>query len=209
MSLWSRVFVPRVVNCACGSGLLSSCRQKIVPRAFGHVLEIGCGGGPNFSFYKADNVTQLTALDPDKVMIKAAQKMAKGYNGFPIKLVQTGAEILPFEDQTFDCVLFTFVLCTIPDWRAALTEIRRVLKPNGSVLFCEHGRAPDVAIAKWQRRIEPIWKPLAGGCHLTRNTTDMFNESGFEMKQIDEGYMRKAPKFAGYITQGEAIHAKA
>jgi len=208
MSLWSRIFVPRLVNCACGSGVLSSYRRKTVPQAYGHILEIGCGGGQNFPFYKAENVTQLTALDPDAVMIKAARKKAQSFAGFPIKLVQTGAETLPFKDETFDCVVFTFVLCTIPDWRAALSEIKRVMKPGGRVLFCEHGRAPDISVAKWQRRIEPLWKPLAGGCHLTRSSAGMFDEAGFEMKQIKESYMSKAPKFAGYISQGEAIAAK-
>lgn len=205
MGIWSRVFVPRVVNCACANGVLSSYRQQIVPQAFGHVLEIGCGGGQNFPFYTAENVTRLTAIDPDGVMIKTAQKKAKNQSQFPIKLVQTGAENLPFKDHAFDCVVFTFVLCTIPDWRAALLDIKRVLKPGGKVLFCEHGLAPDMSVEKWQRRLEPIWKPLAGGCHLTRNTADMFSESGFKMAQIEDGYIRKAPKFAGYITRGEAV----
>jgi len=207
MSLWSRVFVPRIVNCACASGAFKHYRQAVIPQAYGHVLEIGCGGGQNFALYNADNVSQLTALEPDAVMMKAAKKQAKALSGFPISFLETGAESLPLEDHSIDCAVMTFVLCTIPDWRAALMELKRVMKPEGKILFCEHGRSPDKAVAKWQSRLEPIWKPLAGGCHLTRVTKDMLLEAGFQITEIDEGYVRKAPKFAGYISQGEAIKA--
>jgi len=204
MGLWNRVFMPHLVNCACSSRSLSVYREKIVPQAYGHVLEIGCGGGQNFSFYDNHNVTHLTALEPDPVMIKKAQRKAADLRAISIDFIETGAESLPLNTHSIDCAVITFVLCTIPDWKAAMSELKRVLKPKGKVLFSEHGLSPDAKTARWQNRLEPFWKPLAGGCHLTRNTQDMFLNSGFELKEFETSYARKAPKFSGYIAYGEA-----
>ena len=110
-----------------------------------------------------------------------------------------------FEDNSIDTVVITFVLCTIPDWEAALKEVRRVLKPGGKILFSEHGLAPDEGVAKWQRRIEPIWKPLAGGCHLTRDTEAMLATAGFRLDEAETMYLPSTPKIAGFVSWGSAV----
>ena len=207
MRLWSRIFVPRLVNCACSSRAFNRYRKYTASNAFGHVLEIGCGGGLNFALYDTNSVTKLTALEPDPVMMSAAQKQAAKHSDLNIDFLAIGAERLPLDDNIIDSVVVTFVLCTIPDWQAALSELKRVLKPGGVILFCEHGRSPDAAIAKWQTRLEPLWKTIAGGCHLTRSAADMLTKAGFQITQIDEDYARMAPKFAGFISQGQAIKA--
>lgn len=111
---------------------------------------------------------------------------------------------MPLADHSIDCVVITFVLCTIPDWESALAEVHRVLKPDGEILFSEHGLAPDPAIAKWQRRIEPIWKPVAGGCHLTRDTAKMLTSQGFRLADSQSMYLPSTPKIAGFVRWGRA-----
>ena len=125
--------------------------------------------------------------------------------GHHIDFLQTGAESIPLEDNSIDTVVITFVLCTIPDWEAALKEVRRVLKPGGKILFSEHGLAPDEGVAKWQRRIEPIWKPLAGGCHLTRDTEAMLATAGFRLDEAETMYLPSTPKIAGFVSWGSAV----
>ena len=181
-------------------------REKIVPLAEGRVLEIGCGSGTNFTLYDGQKVSELIALEPSAQMLaKARRKAGELGIGAGIEFVEAGAEALPLEDNSVDTVVFTFVLCTIPKWKAALSEARRVLKPDGKILFSEHGLAPDPGVAKWQRRIEPVWKPLAGGCHLTRDTGAMLQAAGFEVKKSETMYLPRMPKVAGYVSWGTAV----
>jgi ubiquinone/menaquinone biosynthesis C-methylase UbiE len=183
-------------------------REKVIPHAEGCVLEIGCGSGTNFSYYNPEKVERLYALEPSEGMLKKAHRAAGelGY-GHTIEFLQTGAESVPLDDHSMDTVVYTFVLCTIPDWKAALTETRRLLKPGGKVIFSEHGLAPDEDVAKWQRRVEPIWKPLAGGCHLTRDTGKMFEEAGFVLQDAESMYLPSTPKIAGFCSWGTAVPA--
>lgn len=205
MGLWERYVVPGLVSCACSSKPIMKQRQKVVPKASGTVLELGCGSGTNFGYYDRSTVTRLHALEPSKGMIKRARKTAETLSfGKNIEFHEAGAEAVPLDDKSVDTAVITFVLCTIPDWQAALSEVRRVLKPGGQVLFSEHGLAPDAGIAKWQRRIEPIWKPLAGGCHLTRDVASLFVSSGFELTQAEAMYLPSTPKVAGYVSWGAA-----
>ena len=113
-------------------------------------------------------------------------------------------EAVPLDDNSVDTAVVTFVLCTIPDWQAALQELRRVLKPGGKVLYSEHGLAPDDGIAKWQRRVEPVWKRLAGGCHLTRDTKQMLEAEGFAIDRHETMYLPNTPKIAGFAVWGSA-----
>lgn len=180
-------------------------REKVVPQARGKVLELGCGSGTNFGIYNHQQVDRLYALEPAPGMVKRARKTAENLQlTQQIDFIEAGAEAVPLEDNTVDSAVITFVLCTIPDWRAALSEVRRVLKPGGQVLFTEHGLAPDEPIAKWQRRIEPIWKPLAGGCHLTRDIPKLFREAGFELDRAETMYLPSTPKIAGFVSWGSA-----
>lgn len=205
MGLWERYVVPPLVSAACSTKPIRKQREKVVPQAEGVVLEIGCGAGANFTYYTPDKVSRLHALEPSPGMISRARKALEDspLQG-KVDFMEAGAEAVPLEDASVDTVIITFVLCTIPDWQSALTEARRVLKPHGKVLFSEHGLAPDTGIAKWQRRIEPVWKPLAGGCHLTRDTVGLLKAGGFEMDRVDSMYLPRSPKFAGFVTWGSA-----
>lgn len=203
MGLWERYVVPGLVSTACSSKPIMKQREKVVPQANGRVLEIGCGSGTNFALYDRQNVSELFALEPAPGMVKRARKAAQKLGmEDDIRFLETGAEAVPLEDNSIDTAVITFVLCTIPDWKAALGEVRRVLKPGGRVLFSEHGLAPDEPVAKWQRRIEPIWKPLAGGCHLTRDIPKLFRGSGFALDQTETMYLPSTPKVAGFVSWG-------
>ena len=205
MGLWERYVVPPLISCACATKPIMKQRAKVVPRAYGNVLEIGCGSGTNFDFYAHSEIETLYALEPSKGMIKRAQKKAADLGwGNRIKFLESGAEAVELQDASIDTVVITFVLCTIPDWEGALKEARRVLKPDGQILFSEHGLAPDEGVAKWQRRIEPVWRPLAGGCHLTRDTGHMLTASGFALEGMETMYLPSTPKIAGFVSWGAA-----
>jgi ubiquinone/menaquinone biosynthesis C-methylase UbiE len=203
--LWERYVVPPLISCACSTKPIMKQRAKIVPEAEGVVLEVGCGSGTNFNLYDEDKVTHLHAVEPAEGMVKRARSAwAEGRRDTPCDIHCCGAEAVPLEDNSVDTAVVTFVLCTIPDWESSLGELRRVLKPGGKVLFSEHGLAPDEGVAKWQRRIEPVWKRLAGGCHLTRDTKTMLESSGFSVEQHETMYLPNTPKFAGFAAWGHA-----
>ena len=183
-------------------------REKVVPLASGRVLEVGSGSGTNFGFYDEQKVDELIALEPAPGMVSRARKTAAKLGmEKDITFLETGAEAIGLDDKSVDTAVLTFVLCTIPDWRASLAEIRRVLKPGGRVLFSEHGLAPDAKIAKWQSRIEPVWKPLAGGCHLTRNIPELLEQGGFKIDRVETMYLPSTPKIAGFVSWGSAASA--
>jgi ubiquinone/menaquinone biosynthesis C-methylase UbiE len=180
-------------------------RAKVVPQAEGVVLELGCGSGTNFALYDAGKVERLYALEPAAGMVVKARRTAGSLGiGRSIDFLETGAENIPLPDNSVDTAVITFVLCTIPDWQGALAETRRVLKPGGRILFSEHGLAPDEGVAKWQRRVEPVWKALAGGCHLTRDTVSLLHEGGFTTEDAETMYLPNTPKIAGYVSWGSA-----
>ena len=156
-------------------------RAKVVPRATGRVLEIGVGTGMNFSYYGA--IDSAHGIEPDPHMLRRARARAERL-GFPIELVQTGAESLPYGDAAFDTVVVTWVLCTIPNPRVALKEIARVLRPEGRMLFVEHVRSRFSVAGKLQDAITPLWKKLAGGCHLNRDSLEMIRAAGFEEVEL-------------------------
>ena len=203
--LWERYVVPPLISCACSSKPIMKQRAKIVPEAEGVVLEVGCGSGTNFDLYNQSKVKHLHAIEPHAPMVERAKKaMAEGDYDFPSDIYMCGAEAVPLDDNSVDTAVVTFVLCTIPDWRASLVELRRVLRPGGKVLFSEHGLAPDEGVAKWQRRVEPLWKRMAGGCHLTRDTKSMLEAEGFKLDQFDTMYLPSTPKIAGFASWGSA-----
>ncbi len=205
MNPWERYVVPNLIACACSTRPVMKQRAKVVPKADGVVLELGCGSGTNFAMYDAGKVSKLYALEPAPGMVAKAKRTAGELGiGKSIEFLETGAENIPLADHSVDTAMITFVLCTIPDSKSALVETRRVLKPGGKVLFTEHGLAPDEGIAKWQRRVEPVWKPLAGGCHLTRNTVGMLHECGFACDDAETMYLPNTPKIAGFVSWGSA-----
>lgn len=202
-SLYERFLLPGLLKCACSSPAIMKQRAKVVPQAAGKVLELGIGMGLNLAFYDPDKVSSVTGVDP-AAELRAIAKAAPHDPRLPVNVEDGTAEALPFEAGSFDCVVCTFTLCSVHTPTAALAEARRVLKPGGRFLYCEHGLAPDADVVKWQRRIEPIWKRIAGGCHLTRPVTSAIAAAGFKVQRQESQYMPKAPRFAGWVEWGEA-----
>ena len=205
-SLYDRFTLPRLLTCACSSSPMMRQRAKIVPDAAGRVLELGIGLGLNFSFYDPDKVTGVTGVDP-AAELRAAAMAAPRDPRLAVEVLEGTAEALPFADASFDSVVCTFTLCSVHTPAAALAEARRVLKPSGALLFCEHGLAPDGDVAKWQRRIEPIWKRIAGGCHLTRPVASAIAASGFNLSRVESMYVPKTPRIAAWNEWGVATPA--
>ncbi len=206
MGFYDDRILPHIVDRACSLGQVMKLRSQLVPRAKGTVLEVGMGSGINLEFYNPDQVDLVYGLEPSEGMRRKAQvNLARS----PIKVEWLGlpGEKVPLADESVDTVLLTFTLCTIPDWHSALLQMKRVLKPGGELLFVEHGRSPDASTQKWQNRITPGWKLLAGGCHLNRNIASMIRETGFKITELENLYIPKAPKIAGYIYKGRAIKA--
>jgi len=208
LGLWERYAVPALISRACATRPIMKQREKVVPHAEGTVLELGCGSGTNFGFYRPEAVERLFALEPAPGMVRRAREALAGHAlEARTEVLETGAEAIPLDDNTVDTAVITFVLCTIPDWQAALAEVRRVLRPTGRILFSEHGLAPDPGVAKWQRRIEPVWKPLAGGCHLTRDVAGLLTAGGFRLDGAETMYLPSTPKIAGFVSWGRAVPA--
>ena len=203
MGFYDKYILPKFLNCACGTKPINYQRDKIVPLAKGIVLDIGIGSGLNIPFYNKSNIDHLYGLDPSEELLKIAKFVAKK-NELEIEFLQCGAEAIPLPDKSIDTVLITYTMCTIPDIKLSNSEIMRVLKPEGQLLFCEHGLAPDKNIAKWQRRINPIWSKIAGGCNLNRDIPKLITSSGFKILNMEEMYLPSTPKFAGYNYWGVA-----
>lgn len=202
-SLYDRLILPRLLKCACSAPPMMKQRAKIVPKAEGRVLELGIGMGLNLALYDPAKVESVTGVDPAPELREIALAAPRDPR-LAVKVEDGEAEALPFEDASFDCVVCTFTLCSVHTPGKALAEARRVLKPGGRFLYCEHGMAPDAGIAKWQRRIEPVWKRIAGGCHLTRPVTTAIEAAGFKVRRHDSMYLPGTPRFAGWNEWGEA-----
>jgi len=206
MNLYDRYLLPTLIDVLCGIKPVQRQRAKIVPRAQGRVLEIGIGTGRNLPFYDKSRLQQLYGLDPAAQMHpKARQRMLDA--GLEVELLELPAEKIPMADASFDTVITTFTLCTIPDAVAALREMRRVLKPGGVLLFCEHGTAPDASVRRWQDRLTPLWKPLAGGCHLNRDIPALLRKGGFRIVDMEQLYL-PGPRPLTYNYWGSAVAAE-
>jgi ubiquinone/menaquinone biosynthesis C-methylase UbiE len=203
MNLYDRYLMPLLIDACCGMKAIQAQRALLLPRARGKVLEIGIGTGRNLAFYDPAKLTSLQGLDPAQQMSGKAQKRARTA-GLTVELITLSAEQIPAPDATYDTVVCTFTLCTIPDPVTALWQMRRVLKPGGELLLCEHGRSPEASVQRWQDRLTPWWKPLAGGCHLNRDVRTMLRDGGFVPTQIESGYLH-GPKPLVYVTRGVAV----
>jgi ubiquinone/menaquinone biosynthesis C-methylase UbiE len=204
MSLYEKYVLPKFLNCACGSKPVARQREKVVPLAEGRVLEIGIGSGLNLPFYDKTKVDEIWGLDPSEELSGMARRVAT-QEGMKVNFISSGAEEIPLPDDHFDSVLITYTMCTIPEVIRANTEIRRVLKDQGKMIFCEHGVAPDDNIRKWQKRINPFWGKIAGGCNINRNIPSLIQESGFDIVEMEEMYLPNTPKIAGYNFWGYAV----
>jgi ubiquinone/menaquinone biosynthesis C-methylase UbiE len=203
MSWYDRYILPRVLDIACGMEIVGQQRAKVVGLARGVVLEPGMGGGLNLPFYQPSAISRLIGVDPSiELGNKAKQRRASV--PFPVELWSQSAELDVVAPESVDTVVFTYTLCTVPDPARVLAAAHRALKPDGIVVFCEHASAPDESVRRWQRRIEPVWKALAGGCHLTRDAAQQLRDSGFTIDSLEEHYVDQAPRFAGFHQIGRA-----
>ena len=203
MGLYEKHVLPHVINMACGTKPISYQRKKVVPMAEGRILEIGIGTGLNLEFYDPSRVEKVIGLDPSEESWKLAGERAS-HVPFDVEFIGLEAEEIPLDAKSVDTVLVTFSLCTIPDPVKALEGMRRVLRPGGNLIFCEHGLAPDESVRKWQNRINPIWKRLFGGCHINRDIPELIKAAGFKVKTLETMYLPSTPGIAGFNYWGTA-----
>jgi len=178
-------------------------REKIVPAAEGVVLEIGIGPGLNLPLYDPAKVNEVIGVDPHDGFLALGQERQKT-SPVPLRIIQAPAERLPLEDDTIDTAVVTYTLCSVDNPERALREVRRVLKPDGRVLFLEHGLSTDEGVARWQHRLNPVWRPLAVGCNLNRPVRELFTRAGFRIDEAEDYYLKSAPRPIGFLCRGVA-----
>lgn len=205
MGLYGDHVLPRIVDRACNRENNRRLRERVCHGLEGEVVELGFGSGLNVPLYPA-TVTRVAAIEPADTGWKLARERVSA-SAVPVERSGLNGESLPFPDHSFDSALTTWTLCTIPDVATALAEVRRVLKPGGTMHFVEHGLAPDHSVVRWQQRLEPVQKRLFGGCHLTRPVAGMLTEAGFTITDIDEFYDVDTPKPLGANSLGTAVSA--
>ena len=202
MGFYDEQVLPRIVNVACNIKANAPQRRRVCEGLAGDVVEIGFGSGLNVPFYPAA-VTEVAAVEPADVGWKLAGDRLRA-TAVPVRRSGLDGQSLPFPDDRFDAALSTWTMCTIPDIDAALRELRRVLKPGGTLHFVEHGLAPDAGVQRWQHRLEPMQKRLFGGCHLTRPIVELVRDAGFVITDVDVYYEKGPPKFVGANSLGVA-----
>ena len=188
MGFYIKYFLPRTVHFLCSAKPIRKQREKVVPLAAGRVLEIGIGSGLNLPHYDPAKVQQVWGLDPSIELWALAQKTASRVD-FRVEFIKGDAAAIPLDDRSADTVLVTYTLCTVPDVLTALKEVHRVLKPDGQLIFCEHGAAPDAAVRRWQNRLNPIWKRFGDGCNLNLLIPSLLEQSGFKIRGMDTMYL--------------------
>ena len=198
MGLWASRVLPFLVEKACRSTTILAERQRWIPRAHGDVLELGIGSGLNLAFYDPARVIKVTGIDPSAPLLARA----RGREGLvPVELVQASGEQLPLDSGRFDSAVITYALCSVNDPAAVLAEVRRVLKPSGELFFVEHGLAPEDRTRRWQRRVTPVWRRVAGNCHLDRDVASILVAAGFRSDDLHTGYTGGA-KALSFTYQG-------
>jgi ubiquinone/menaquinone biosynthesis C-methylase UbiE len=200
MRFYRDCILPTLVDLSMRNKRLRPYRQRVVEAAAGRVLEIGIGAGSNLPYY-GRHAREIFGLDPSQPLLGRAR--SKVPRGEPIHLFAASAEAIPLEDRSVDTTVTTWAACSIPQVAIALTEVRRVLKPGGRLLFVEHGRAPEPGVARWQERINPTWRCVAGGCNLNRKIDDVIRDAGFRIDRLDTGYM-PGPRLFTFLYEGAA-----
>jgi ubiquinone/menaquinone biosynthesis C-methylase UbiE len=203
LGLYQRHLLPRLIHLGMRQKQLVPLRERAVGLARGRVLEIGVGSGLNLPFYGRE-IEELVAIDPSRELLSMARKHTSWVH-FPVKLMECGAESLPLEDGSVDSVVMTWTLCSIVDPGQALTEIRRVLRPGGDLIFVEHGQAPEARVQRWQDRLTPAWRRIAGGCHLNRPVDRLIRDAGFSLLELETGYLVKGPRAFTFHYRGQGL----
>jgi ubiquinone/menaquinone biosynthesis C-methylase UbiE len=201
MGFYAEVVLPRLCNFAMRNQHLLPYRERVIGAAEGRVLEIGVGSGINLPFYRAP-AREILGLEPTPQLIAMAKRTAMG-SPVPAVFIEGSAESIPLDDKSIDTVVTTWTLCTIPHAEAALSEMRRVLKVGGRLLFVEHGLAPDASVRKWQNFLTPLWKRVTGGCHLNRPIENLIESAGFRVDQLETGYA-PGPRPMTFFYEGSA-----
>lgn len=200
---YARRIGPRFVSCLCSAGDIAAERRKVVPLASGVVLEIGIGPGLNLPLYDPSRVVRVIGVDPSEGFLALGRERHRTAP-VPVEIIQAPAEALPLADESIDTAVITYTLCSVDDPARALAEVRRVLKPEGRVLFLEHGLSHDAGVAAWQRRLNPVWRALAVGCNLNRPVARLLQDAGFATRRVEQYYMNGAPRPMAFLCRGEA-----
>lgn len=203
MGFYHHYVFPYVLDLAMSSRVLHQPRRRTLAPARGRILEIGFGTGRNLEFYPP-TVKRIEAIDPDFDLDRLSMPRLKKA-AVAVDFHHMSAEHLPFPGASFDTVVSTLTMCSIPDIEHAVAEVRRVLKPGGQFLFLEHGLSPDPRVAEWQRRLTPLQKKIGGGCHLDRPIRRLLEQGGFHIEPVQTYYLKQAPRFVGYMTEGIAV----
>jgi ubiquinone/menaquinone biosynthesis C-methylase UbiE len=205
MSFYQEHIVPHLVNLAMSNRELVPYRERVLAAAEGRVLEIGIGAGANLKFYPP-RAREILALEPSAKLITMARSAARKFStrSAAVNFMEASAEGIPLDSSSVDTVVMTWTLCSIPAPLKALREMRRVLKPGGQLLFVEHGLSPDAGVRKWQNRLTPLWKRIAGGCHLNRPVSVLLENAGFHVTHLKTGYMKRGPKPMTFLYEGIA-----
>jgi ubiquinone/menaquinone biosynthesis C-methylase UbiE len=201
MSFYARYVLPCLLHLAMRQEVLLSFRHRVIGAAEGRVLEVGIGSGLNLPLY-GPSVRTVIGLEPSPELLRMAQDRA-ATAPVPVELLEASAEAVPLDAASIDTVVTTWTLCTIPDAHRALAELRRVLKPSGALLFVEHGRAPEPGVARWQDRLDPLWRRAAGGCHLNRKIDDLIAGSGFRIDTLANARL-PGPRTHTFLYEGRA-----
>jgi len=204
MSLYKDYIYPYLVDTLGDPSPIRKIRQQIIQPAQGKVLEIGAGSGANFSHYDPAKVTKLYALEPNAGMIRLAERQRRKTK-LNIEYLDLPGERIPLEDGTIDTVVSTFTLCTIPGIVDAIRGVLRVLKPNGKLIFFELGLSPDLEVQRWQKQLEPLHHWLFQGLSLTRDIPALIVQGGFQIEQMETGYLTQFPKSSTYCWWGFAV----
>ena len=201
VSLYRDRVVPWLIHHAMRQPRIAAERRRVVPHAQGRVLEIGIGSGLNLPLY-GPAVARVVGIDPSPRLLSRARAARPA--GLALDLIETGAEAIPVADGSFDCAVSTWTLCSIPDVAAALAKVRRVLKPGGTFLFIEHGRAAEASVARWQDRLNPLWCRCAGGCNMNRPIAALVADAGLGIERLETGYLDFGPRVLTYHYAGAA-----
>jgi ubiquinone/menaquinone biosynthesis C-methylase UbiE len=205
MGFYEKRLLPHILNVAMNTKAVNDERRRCLESVKGAVLEIGFGSGLNLPHYPR-TVTKVVGVDPSDASARLARKRIAA-SPFPVEIIGVSAERISVTDASFESVVSTFTLCTIPDVASALLEMRRALRPGGRFYFVEHGRAEDPNVERWQERLNAMEQAIFGGCNLTRPISALIQQAGFEIERLEHSYLKGAPKFAGFLYRGVATRS--